>query len=380
MDIKLFRNFTPFANRAAKPLRLEDLAIFKEFVVKDPTGQQYTTGGFYPFDTGEFAIDVNGAALMALIQINERILPAAVIKEKMVERIADIERRDQRKANKKDYAQVKDEAIAALLPKSFIKRTYIPILFVKGRDDVQYALVFTSSAKKADDVMLSLSVALGNSNAAKRRWEPALLSNITFSDIRSALNTLARGETVNEDGSQYVQLHKSLVVKGENKQKVAITEKDIGSADVQNLLTAGNYDVAKIGLEFYDGDVDASASFSLTDKLIFSGVKMAGVKKTKADDEADAAAEALHNVWVVARTAADMVSTLVDGLGGLREKGKEADRVEGSEEGEVGSHDAPEKNSSGISEPTTGELAAATASRLEEEQQVTVAAEDDDEL
>lgn len=355
MDLKLFKAFTPCVNRAAKPITAKQFDhLAGSEGVPDPTGQQWTTGGFTPFDTGEFVIDVNGAGLLAMILVNERILPAAVIKEKMIDRIADIERRDQRKANKKDYAQVKDEVIASLLPKAFIKRTYIPILFLKGRGDEQYILVFTSSAKKADDVMASLNVLFTVWTDAGKHWEPAHLYNITNNDITSKLNSVARGESLDgesdgESTEQYMQLGTSLVVKGSNKQKVTIAQKDIGSSDVQNLLTAGNYDVTKIGLEFYDGDVDSAAIYSLTDKLVFSGLKLTGVTKNKADDEADAAAELLHNVWVIARTAADMLSTLVEGLGGLREKGKQPETIESADDGQVGSGDASEKNSSGIS-------------------------------
>lgn len=350
MDIKLFRAFTAYVNRANKPVRLADLSIFSSYPVADPTGQQWQSGGFCPITAGtdeaepEFAIDVQGAALLALIQVNQRILPAAVIKEAMVKRIVEIEERDQRKANKSDYASVKDEVVGDLLPKAFIKRTFIPVMWIT-RGALQYVLVFTSSAKKADDVMLSLSNALNTSGKTASRWAPSLLSNCVQKDIETVLTACAKGEPIQteqfEDGMSFV-FHRSAVLKGADKQRITIKEKDIGSADVQNLLK--NYDVIKLGVELYDGDIDAEASLVINDKLICSGFKVDAVSKTTARNDDNAGADLLHNLWLTARVGGMTVETLLAGMGGLRNVPLDQPT---SDEPEVGSHDAQEKNSSG---------------------------------
>ncbi len=119
-------------------------------------------------------------------------------------------------------------------------------------------------------------------------------------------------------------------------------------------MESGDYDTTKLGLEFYDGDVAPDATFQINNKLIIAGFKVNGVAKTRADNEVDQQAEMMHNVWIVARTAAMLVSTIIAGLDGLREKGAEPEPVE--EESQVGSQVTRAKNGDEIDDPQVVEI------------------------
>lgn len=318
MDIKLFRNATLYVNRASRPITLDDLSGLSAQPTEDPTGSLWVAAGFAEVSPGEYAIDVNGGALYAMLQINQRILPAAVIKEHMAARIHEIEARDQRKASKAEWAQVRDEVEGALLHKAFIKRKYIPILFV-NRQGAQYVFIHASSAKVADTVATCLAAMLHT----KSNWQPARLDGIVAHDIGGALTLMARGEqVVDDDGGQgdcELTFHNSAVLLGGEKQKISVKDKDIASADVQTLLKQ-EYKVIKLGLSFTDDPIsEPCAQFVLNDSLVVSGLVMDGVKKGDGD-ESDQADAFFNNVWVTARTLADIAHTIICYMGGLRER------------------------------------------------------------
>jgi recombination associated protein RdgC len=378
MDTKLFKNFTVYVNRAGSaPTLLPQMqSQFSKYPVFDPTGSQWTTGGFAPITAGdepEYVIDIQGAAMLALIQVNERILPGSVQREKIIERIAQIEAREQRKPNKKDYAQVKDEVCQELLPKAFIRRTLIPIMFINHAEFGQLVLVFTSSAKKADDVMVSLGVALNG-----KHWSPARLDNIVVKDATTVLTGIAKGNTVEaEVGGEDMTLefHNAAVLKGPAKQSIRIKDKDIGSADVQNLLKQ-DYSVTRLGLQFYDDlGGDPSAVFQLTDKMVFNGLKVDAVSKERTDSEADSTAMFINNTWLIARAARDLVGAVIVGMGGLRV-------IEEAADPEVGSQDTPAKISTGNLLPAQESIIADPLQRtyFDERSPFVSTADEDDEL
>ena len=315
----LFKSFTPYLNNSGHTMRMADFDFLEEHTVDDPSPTSWSSMGFANVQNDELVIDVQGAGFLVMVQINERILPASVQKEKIAVRIADIERRDGRKPGKKEYAQVRDEVILELLPDAFIKRKTVPVLFIK-----QHMYIFATSAKTCDDVIMMLIRALPDNRLAA-----SMLSNCVTNNIVGALTTLAKEGTASSNDQEWSMFQTTDValLKGENKETIRIKDKGINTHDVQTLLKQ-KYEVTALGLEFIEaGSTDASAAITINDKLIVGRMVLEGVKNVSEQDEQKAADTFIATAWLTCRISYAVIEHLIEVMGGLKsdEKKKEVD-------------------------------------------------------
>ena len=319
MESKLFRNATVFFNaaHALQPINLvNDLSTLAEYASVDPEGSQWRQMGFTPIvEPDEYAIDVQGAGILCCLQMNERILPGAVQREKMVERVQSIQEREGRKIGKKEYAALRDEVAMELLPQAFIRRKLIPVMFVD-----QWVIVFTSSASLSDAVVTQLVRAIADPNVISLHT----LAQAVTANADSILTQLAKdgcSPEHDEDGNYLDNLMAGVqvVLKGENKQMIRVKDKDVQSHDVQELLKQ-NYTVRSLGLDFYEaGDSDPGASFVLNDMLAMSGVKLHGVETGREKDEKDKYDAFINTAWLTARIMTRIIGTVVATMQGLKD-------------------------------------------------------------
>ncbi|WP_119342652.1 recombination-associated protein RdgC [Facilibium subflavum] len=97
--------------------------------------------------------------VMVAFQIQEKIVPAGVIKEMLDEKVEEIELRETRKVKKKEKDALKEEIYQSLLPRAFTKNSiiYAYIDTIKG-----WLVINASSAKKAEVLTVNLRKALGS--------------------------------------------------------------------------------------------------------------------------------------------------------------------------------------------------------------------------
>lgn len=318
MDAKLFRSFTPVINTAPK---YDAARLFYNTLenreAEDPVGASWQAAGFIrPIEGDEFLLPIDGAGHLACVQINERNLPGAVIKEAMIEKAAKTEDLTGRKPGKKEMAQIRDEVELDLLPKAFIKRKLVPILFAGNK-----LFVFSSSGKVVDHVL-----ALLNSVAdMDDMFKPVPVSVMVEKNIEAELTYLARegqSETTDTEGESeinYLTIGNVGVVRGPNKQKISISEKDMASDDIAKLLEDDSYTVIKLGVEhMLAGSVDADSSFILNDKLVFSKFILAGAVSARGKDKKDADTTLIGTAWLVTQGASAALDTVIGFMGGLR--------------------------------------------------------------
>lgn len=110
-------------------------------------------GWVSPIDQDESPLirTINGN-IMLCMQIEEKILPATVIKQELEAKIKKLESMDDRKVRSKEKATLKDEMIVTLLPKAFSKlsRVYGYI------DNKNNWLVLNTTNKKVTEQFISL--------------------------------------------------------------------------------------------------------------------------------------------------------------------------------------------------------------------------------
>lgn len=342
MDAKLFKGFTALINTAPKARehakllsRLEDNPTF------DPTGSQWRGFGFTPpINDDEFFVDIQGAGHLACVEINERNLPGTVVREEVANRILKYrEETGREKLSKKQIMEIKDEVVAELLPKAFIRRKLIPIMFIADK-----VVVFSTSAKVVDDVA-SLLVGTIHDGITL-----APLELLVENNIDSMLTILAKNGTSefeDDDGEPIAHLAISNVgtLKGPAKQTITIKDKDIASHDMQELLKQ-DYTVVKLGVErCTEPGADADAGFTLNSKLVFSQFKVVESLSVRGKSKEDAADTFMATAYIVARGVADVLDTTIVVMGGLRAEPKKTEE-----------------------EQAMAPLAKATAARLNEEE------------
>jgi recombination associated protein RdgC len=316
MESKLFKAFTPFIATGSGGMSMSSDATFEdldEHEAQDPVGSQWRALGFITLDGESFAMDVQGAGTLVCVQVNERVLPGAVIREKVAARIRELEDAEGRRPGKKQIAEIKDDVVMALLPIAFIRRKLVPVLFTE-----QYVLVFTSSAKLSDDVVSLLM-------RACPRLPDMRLSNLhamVKNNIEGALTTLAREgqsaeESVTDEAIDYFVIGNAAVLKGEGKKSIRVKDKSLEDSDMQALLKQ-DYSVQALRLDFIEaGSNDTSMTFTLNDHLVFSGIVLADVSTATERGEEAKAALFMTTAWMTSITVRRALAAITDVMGGL---------------------------------------------------------------
>ena len=264
-----FKSFIPYL------IKTGTIADLDDYKSTDPTGSTWATHGFVPPLPGEQALiaSLETGGKLLCVQINDRILPGKVRDEELKKRVARIADAEGRKVSKKEYAQLRDEVEFELLPKAFIRRTQVYMAIMKGeRFGENMMLVFTSSQKKADEVVSLINVATG---MPQPPWKIQ-----TDWSLVGRLTTLARDNALEpDDGDAMFESTDCAVLKGKDKQTIRIKDKDLGDSDILRLVKEG-YEVHEIGVGMIDDRGEGHAmTFVLNHNLTFKRLTFPSVKQ-----------------------------------------------------------------------------------------------------
>ncbi len=110
-------------------------------------------------NTAEQLLHNSNGFMMLCLKKEEKVIPAAVINEMLLEKINEVEEREGRKLAKKERSTLKEELIFELLPRafSFSKKTFAYIDPKGG-----WIVVDAASAKKAEDLLSHLRKTIGS--------------------------------------------------------------------------------------------------------------------------------------------------------------------------------------------------------------------------
>lgn len=248
-----FKSFIPYT---VKVRAFNDFPNYQS--VRDPSGGERLTIGFADLPNAERLWETQAGRICA-VQINEKILPATVVREEVGKRVARLADQQGHKVSKADRAAIKDQVEFDLLAKAFIKRTTIYVAF-HSRNQM---LVFTSSQRKADQVVQFLyEVSDGTIEPRKIETERPVGGWLTvLADSGSASVFYA------DNGANLI---------GEEGRSVSLKKIESLGKTVQDLLRDG-YTVTSMRVSSESDHV----KFTLTDKLIFKGYELEGVKASK---------------------------------------------------------------------------------------------------
>jgi recombination associated protein RdgC len=106
----------------------------------------------------ELLTHASGSCIMVCARREERVLPAAVVRELLADKVAEIEESEARKVRRKEQDELKDELMLDLLPRAFIKSSRI-YAYIDTQN--QWLVVDAASSKKAEELVSLLRETLG---------------------------------------------------------------------------------------------------------------------------------------------------------------------------------------------------------------------------
>lgn len=307
-----YKNFVPYT---VSPSVLTDLRVavrelmsgeasdegeLEKHTSRDPAPQAWRSAGLVqPTSEPYLLVEITTGTYILAVQFNERILPAKVRDEHVRKKVEAIEEREGRKVHRKEYAQLREEVEFELLPKAFIRRSIVYVMFT----DRNKLFVFTSSAKRADDTLAIL-----------RNCELTAGCRVvrTVNDPSELLDAVA-------DCAERLEAADAAVLKGENKRTIRIKDRDIYGDEVQKLLEAG-YSPSELRMNFHDENVDDDVllEFTLNDQLFFKRVQFSDFAlESRFEAEGEDANVFTSFALLVANHYSDLVDHVVEQLGGL---------------------------------------------------------------
>lgn len=240
----------------------------------------------------------NGYHLIALRK-EERLLPAAVLKEAVAERVDMIEAEQMRKVARKERDEIKEQLTQELLPQAFTKskRTFAYLAPQDG-----FMVIDAGSDKQVEELATTLRKCIGSLPIRPPALEQA--PAFTFSGWLIETIDLAEGFSL---GSQCDLLDIS-----EEGGAVKCKGLDLQSDEVRNHLNAG-MQATKLSMGWED-----SLTFSVDEELALRGLKFGDTFQEKLDDvDADDAAAKFDAAFTLMTLEfSRLIPALLNALGG----------------------------------------------------------------
>ena len=236
--------------------------------------------------------------VLVALKRQEKILPPGAIKEKVAEKVAEIEENENRGVGKKERQSIKDEIIFSMLPTA-LKKSEIDYGYIDTKQKL--LIINTSSSKRAEDFCSKLREALGSLRCVPMQSRSAPTAIMTaIVDSQQLPPNFELGENLELDGN-------------ENSRVVVFKKHDLDSDQVKVCLASGMY-AAKLSLTY-----NKSIHFEIDANLVMRGVKYDSNIQDKAyEKDAESKAELFDAEFsVMAIETKAFINDLLEMFGGL---------------------------------------------------------------
>ncbi len=253
-------------------------------------------------DISEELFHSTNGCLMICAKREEKVLPAAVIKEKLEEKVAHIELTEDRRVYGKEKQSLKEDIIFECLPQAFTKsqRTYAYIDTVKG-----WLIIDASSHAKAEDLMKMLRQSLGSL--------PVIPLQVSESPA-VIMTAWLRGEDIPND----VELGSECELReaGEEGSILRCKHQDLYAPEIEQHLNTGKQ-VVKLALEWNE-----TLKCMIGDDLSIKRVKFADKLVDEANDASggDKAMQFDADFAVMSLNLRELADALLSWFGGVAQE------------------------------------------------------------
>jgi recombination associated protein RdgC len=299
-----FKNIQAY--RFTKPCELTAQSL-NEYLAENsftPCGSQdLTRAGWVPplGRHGSEFVHASNAYLMVCLKRQDKILPAAVIREVMEEKILQIEQTEARKMSRKERLSLKDEVTFSLLPKAFV-RSSLNFAYISLRDNM--LLVDASSEKKAEDLIHELREAVGSLNLI-----PLTPKNMPIDVMTRWVSSTqaAQGFELGEECELRDNADIHSIIRCKNQ--------DLSSSEIINHVKNGMH-VSKLALNW-----EERLSCMLDDKLCVKRLKFSDIVHEKADEQEaeDVAQQFDVEFSIMTLELSNFFQALISAFGGVAE-------------------------------------------------------------
>jgi len=231
----------------------------------------------------------------------DRILPSAVVREALSEKVDQIEQQEARPVGRKEKTRLKDEIIVDLLPRAFTRSSH---LFAYIDPQAGWIVVDSATPKKAEEMLSLLRETLGS-----LKIRPVAVSNAPALVMTRWLEGgLPHPFTTADECELKEPVENGGIVRGRKL--------DLTSDEVTSHLEAGKQ-VTKLGVEWND-----RIGCLLCDDLSIKRLRFLDlVMEEAADVEADdAAARFDADFALMAAELSHFIPAVVEAFGGLEEE------------------------------------------------------------
>lgn len=280
----------------------EQLAVF----AFTPCGSQdmVKTGWFPPL--GESLTHTANRVTLLVVQREEKILPAAVIKKELDGKVAKLEAEQHRRLKKTERDLLKDEVIQTLIPRAFSRYHKTQVWINAGAGLI---IVDAASAKRAEDALALLRKSLGSLPVVPLTMETPIELTLT-NWVRSGRPPA--GFTLQDEAELKAVLEEGGIIRCKHQ--------DLCGDEIATNIGAGKL-VTKLALEWRE-----RISFVLTDgcglkKLEFSSQLL---EQNDDIDHDDYAARFDADFVLMTGEMAALIVDLIQALGGEVERGTDA--------------------------------------------------------
>ena len=249
-----------FSDDAAARLVQKFTNHLAPFPVNDPAVGQWRTYGFIPpinlgedvtitakwsaTDGEEFEketpplayLDQSTGVMFMAIQMRERVLPKSAIDDAIQDRAKQIEEKEQRELNRKDYAEIKDILLDEMLPSAPVRRSRFVVAL-----DGERVYVTTTSVGRCDELLAFIRKAFGTFPVA---------AATAFDDQTVAWFHDCLDKMQDIDADDTIQPYSALkLVEPDSKAAVSYSKEDLDehNRDIVDLLNAG-YEPVEMGI------------------------------------------------------------------------------------------------------------------------------------
>lgn len=267
-----FRNLRLY--RLQRGLKL-DLAEFEARLARRPLArcgsfEMASRGWVFPRQEGAFVHAVNRQWLLAL-GVEQKLLPATVIRQTAQERAAAIEAEQGRKVGRKEMRDLVERVTEELMPKAFSQRrtTWAWLDPVNG-----WLVVDAGSDARADEFMETLLATVDDIAPRPLQTQVSAMSAMTA--------WLSEGEA---PAGFTLDSDLELRAASESQSAIRYVRHDIGGPEIAAHIAAGKL-VTKLGMTWND-----RISFVLTDKLHLKRLAFLDVLKEQAEQAGESGDE-----------------------------------------------------------------------------------------
>lgn len=230
----LTENNTPMVEEAA----------LKELAFTPCKAQQAESIGFVPLYNDRYIHELGKRQLFKL-KVQEKILPMQVVNETLQEKVESLDR----KVSRKEKGEMKDEIIFDLLPKAFLKSSYI-MGFI---DHSAKRIVIDQSGERRAEMLLDmLREALGSLPV-----EPMGGNSEVLTDWLAI------------DRPEQVTLNGECVLKNEDGETIRVKQEEVDSDEVCAHIESNGYMVSKLAVAY-----DERIQFTIGDDFCLSKIKL----------------------------------------------------------------------------------------------------------